>query len=53
MDDRAAMFMFGMAVLFLVYQFALRMIRCRYCGGVGTHEPHCPYANSGLTGGSK
>lgn len=47
------MLMLGMALLFVVYQYALRQITCQYCGAINTHEPHCPYADSGLTGGHK
>lgn len=41
--DRAAQLMLGLALPWLVYQFALRAITCRYCGKKGTHEVHCPY----------
>jgi hypothetical protein len=53
MSAHTAMLMLGMAVLWLVYQFALRQIRCLYCGGVNTHEDHCPFVGSGMTGGKK
>lgn len=52
MSTHTAMLIFGMAVMWLVYQFALRACKCRYCGKVNDHEPHCPFAGSGLTGGS-
>lgn len=46
----AAQLMFGLAVMWLVFQFGLRALKCRYCGKVNDHEPHCPFQNSGMTG---
>lgn len=46
----AALFMLVLALLFFVYQFALRMVRCRYCGGINEHDDHCPFQGTGLNG---
>lgn len=53
MTDTDALFMLAVAVLFLVYELGVRQLRCRYCGKVASHDDHCPYASSGLTGGKK
>lgn len=48
--DEIAQLMLGVGALFLVYQLFVRMMRCNYCGAINTHEPHCPYANTGMKG---
>jgi hypothetical protein len=42
--------MLALAIYWLVYQFSLRKMQCRYCGQINDHKPHCPYQNSGMTG---
>lgn len=45
-----ALWMVGLAFFFLVYEWFVRQLTCRYCGKTNGHEEHCPYAGSGLSG---
>lgn len=42
-EQRVTVYLLALVTVWAAYQAALRLLRCPYCGGIASHDDHCPY----------
>lgn len=42
-EQRVVLYFFALVAVWAVYQATIRFFKCQYCGGIKTHEDHCPW----------